>query len=63
MRKAHCSIWNMARNILTLENDKCTLQILEYGKKTENHGKCVSHTVGRGLWRETFKNLKNEKWT
>ena len=22
-----------------LENEKCTLQDLEYGKKTENHGK------------------------
>jgi hypothetical protein len=30
----HCRTWNMARNPKNVENEKCTLQDLEYGKKT-----------------------------
>ena len=33
-----------------LENDKCTLQDLEYCEKTEKHGKWEDHTVGPGIW-------------
>jgi hypothetical protein len=29
----------MKRNIENMKNEKCTLQDLEYGDKTENHGK------------------------
>jgi hypothetical protein len=29
----------MVRNNKTVEKEKCTLFYLEYGKKTENHGK------------------------
>ena len=39
MRNAHCRTWNMARNNKTVEKEKCTLYDLEYGEKTENHGK------------------------
>ena len=58
MRNANCRIWNMARKLKIMENEKhplddskmtkslkivknekCTLKDLEYGKKTENHGK------------------------
>ena len=46
-----------------VENEKCTLQDLEYGQKTENHGKRETHTVGREIYRETLKNVKNEKFT
>jgi hypothetical protein len=28
------------------KNEKCTLQDLEYGEKTENHGKREMHTLG-----------------
>ena len=43
--------------------EKCTLQDLEYGKKTENHGKLETKTVGNKIRRETLKNVKNEKLT
>ena len=36
---------------------------IEYGKETKNHGKWETHTVGLKIWRETFKNVKNEKKT
>ena len=32
-------------------------------KNNEKRGKCDTHTVGHGIWRETLKNLKNEKCT
>ena len=32
------------------ENEKCPREELEYGEKTENHGKQKIHTVGPGLW-------------
>jgi hypothetical protein len=35
---------------------------MEYGKKTENHEKIDTHSVGREIWQETLKNLKNENW-
>ena len=38
-----------------MENKKCTLQDLEYGEKSENHGKCETHTVGREIFQETLK--------
>jgi hypothetical protein len=28
-----------------VENEKCALEDLEYGEKTENHGKYETHTV------------------
>ena len=39
MRNAHCRTWNMATKLKITENEKCTLKDLEYGEKTENHGK------------------------
>ena len=41
-----------------MENEKCTL----YDKKTENHGKWETHTVGPWIGQETVKILKNEKY-
>ena len=32
------------------ENEKCTLQDLEFGEKTENHGKCDIHPLGHEIW-------------
>ena len=36
---------------------------MEYGKKTDNHGKWETHTVGREIWQETLKKVENEKCT
>ena len=46
-----------------IENEKCTLQDLEYGEKSENYGKCETHTVGREIFQETLKKVKNENST
>ena len=74
-------IWRETLKIM--ENEKCTLQNLEYGRKSENHGKCEAYTlqdleyvektekrgklethmVGPERWRESLKNVQNEKPT
>ena len=36
---------------------------LEYGEKTENHGKRETHKVGPPTWLETLRNVENEKCT
>ena len=71
MRNAHCRTWNMARKLKNMDNktktvqeleyEKYTLKVLDYGEKTDNHGKCEIHTLGSEIWRETVKNVKNEK--
>ena len=45
MRNAHCLTWNMAKTLKNMENEKCTLQDPEYGKKNEKVGKCQMHTL------------------
>ena len=40
-------------------NEKCTLKDLEYGEKTENHGKCEIHTLGREIWQGKLKKAEN----
>ena len=49
---------DMARNTKNLENEKCPAQDLQYGEKTEKHGKLDTHTVGPGKWQETLKKVK-----
>ena len=49
-------IWQEILKIL--ENEKCTLQKLEYGEKTEKCGKEKTHTAGRIIWLETLKSEK-----
>ena len=39
MRNAHCSTWNMARNLKIMENEKHTLDDLKNDKNTEKRGK------------------------
>ena len=42
MRNGHSRTWNMAKKknpLKNVENEKCTLQDLEYGKKNEKHEK------------------------
>ena len=38
---------------------KCTLKDLEYGEKTENHGKWEIHTLEREIWRGKLKKVEN----
>ena len=40
-----------------IENEKHTLQDLEYGDKTEKYGKCETHMIGHEIWQETLKNV------
>ena len=53
----------MGRKLKIVENEKCTLEDLDQGKKTENRGKLETHTVGPGIWVETLKNVKNDNCT
>ena len=39
MRNKKCMTWNMARKVKNEENEKCSLQDLEYGEKTEKRAK------------------------
>ena len=41
-----------------MKNDKCTLQDLAYGEKTDKRGKWKTHMVGTGLWQENSKTWK-----
>ena len=52
MRNVHSRTWNMARKLKNVENEKHTLQDLDCGEKIGKGGKCESHTVGPGIWRE-----------
>ena len=45
MRNAQCRTWNMARNTENVKNEKCTLQDLEFGEKSEKCRKCDTNTV------------------
>ena len=42
-----------------VKNEKCTLQDLEYGEKTENHGKLEIHTLGSEICQGKLKNVEN----
>ena len=41
-----------------MKNEKCTLKDLEYGEKTENHGKLEIHTSGREIWHGILKKVE-----
>ena len=43
-----------------VKNEKCTLQDLEYVKKSDQLGKVENHLVGSGIWQETLKIVENE---
>ena len=49
----------VTKSLKTVKNEKCTLQGLEYGEKTENHGKGEIHTLGREIWRGKLKKVEN----
>ena len=42
-----------------MKNEKCTLKDLEYGEKTENHGKREIHHLGHEIWRGKLKKVEN----
>ena len=60
MRHKHCLPWNMVRKLKNVENDRQTLQDLEYGEKSDQRENRETHMVGPGTRQETVKNLKNE---
>ena len=66
MRSTKCGTWNKAKKKKTmkkLENEKQTLQHLEYGEKTEKREKIRNtHCKTRNMVRNT-ENIKNEKCT
>ena len=39
MNEKHSFTWNVARKLKNVEDETQTLYDLEYGEKTENHGK------------------------
>ena len=59
MRNIHLTTWKMTKSLKNVKNEKCTLKDLEYGEKTENHGKWEIHTLGREIWREKLKNVEH----
>ena len=59
MRNIHLTTWNMRKSLKNVKNEKCTLKDLEYGEKTENHGKWEIHTLGREIWRRKLKKVEN----
>ena len=54
---------DMARKLKNVENDIHTLQDLEYGETSEKHGNWDTLTLRPRIWRETLKNVQNEKHT
>ena len=48
----------MTKSLKNVRNEKCKLKDLEYGEKTENHGKCEIHTLGREILRGNLKKLE-----
>jgi hypothetical protein len=59
MRNIHLTTWKMTKSLKNVKNEKCPLRDLEYGEKTENHGKWEIHTLGREIWRGKLKKVEN----
>ena len=49
----------MKKSQKNVKNEKCTLQDLEYGEKTENQGKWEIHNLGREIYRGKLKKVEN----
>ena len=64
-----CGKWKMHtgepgiwwETLKSMENRKCSLYDLDYGKKTEKRRKRDTNTLGPGIWGETLKNVEKEK--
>ena len=66
MRNIHLTTWKMTKSLKNVKNEKCKLLDLEYGEKTENHGKWEIHTLGPEIWRGKMKKggiFRNVHWT
>ena len=48
----------MTKSLKNVKNEKCPLKDLEYGEKTENHGKLEIHTLGCEIWRGKLKKVE-----
>ena len=59
IRNINLTTWKMTKSLKNVKNEKCTLKDLEYGEKTENHGKWEIHTLGRQIWRGKLKKVEN----
>jgi hypothetical protein len=44
-----------------VKNENCTLTDLDYGEKTDNHGKWEIHTLGHKYGEENWKSWKISK--
>ena len=51
-RNVHSRTWNMARNLIIMENEKHPLDDLKNDKITEKLEKWEMHTERPGIWRE-----------
>ena len=49
----------MTKSLKNVKSGKCTLKVLEYGEKTENHGKGEIHTLGHEILRGKLKKVGN----
>ena len=48
----------MTKSLKNVKNEKCTLKDLEYGEKTENHGKREIYTLGSEIWQGKLKKVE-----
>ena len=63
MRNAHCRNWSKARKRKVMENEKHTLQDLEYGEKQSKNMKNVKYTSRTWVLATKLKNVENETQT
>ena len=54
-RNVHWMIWNMARKLKIMENEKHPRDVLKNDEITEKREKWEMHAVGLGLWRDNWK--------
>jgi hypothetical protein len=59
VRNILLTTWKMMKSLKNLQNGTCTLQELEYGEKTENHGKWQIHTLGLEIWQGKLKKVES----
>jgi hypothetical protein len=57
-RNVHCRIWNIARKLKIMENEKHPLDDLNNEEFIEKREKWEVHTIGPGIWRENWKSRK-----
>ena len=63
MRNAHCRTWSLARKLKIMENEKHTLQDLEYGENQLKNVKNVKYTSRTWVVATKLKNVENETQT